>query len=181
MSERPMKKIVSPLSDSIRLSLRAGDMVSITGVLYTGRDAAHQLMVQSLTTGETLPFNLNGQSIYYVGPTPSRPGHVIGSCGPTSSYRMDPYSPTLMEHGLKVMIGKGPRSDAFKQSLLFHRAIYLDVTGGIGALLAKCVSQMELVAYPWLESEAVYRLTVTDFPAVVAYDSVGNDLFEYQK
>jgi len=178
MKDVMIKKLISPLSDEVRLSLRAGDMVSISGVLYTGRDAAHKLMVQSLEHNDPLPFEINGQSIYYVGPTPAKPGHVIGSCGPTSSYRMDPYSPLLMENGLKVMIGKGPRSEAFKQSLIINQAVYLDVTGGIGALLARCVTKMEIVAYPWLESEAIYRLTVKDFPGVVAYDSIGNDLFQ---
>lgn len=174
-----MKKITLPMSDAVRLSLRAGDEVSLTGILYTGRDAAHKLMVQALENQEKLPFDVEGQAIYHVGPTPAKPGQVIGSCGPTSSYRMDPYSPILMKQGLKVMIGKGPRSDAYRQALVENGGVYLDVTGGIGALLSKRVKAMELVAYPWLESEAVYRLQVEDFPAIVAYDSQGNDLFTH--
>lgn len=172
-----MQKLTLPISESVRLSLHAGDEVSLSGFLYTGRDAAHKLMVQALENHQPLPFDLMNQTIYYTGPTPAKPGHVIGSCGPTSSYRMDPYSPLLMENGLKVMIGKGPRSEAFKKALVTNGAVYLDVTGGIGALLSKRVLSMELVAYSWLESEAVYRLLVRDFPAIVAYDAHGNDLF----
>jgi len=174
-----MKKITLPMSEAVRLSLRAGDEVSLSGILYTGRDAAHQLMVKAIENHEKLPFDVNGQAIYHVGPTPAKPGQVIGSCGPTSSYRMDPYSPILMKQGLKVMIGKGPRSDEYRRALVDHGAVYLDVTGGIGALLSKRVKAMELIAYPWLESEAVFRLTIEDFPAIVAYDSVGNDLFHH--
>lgn len=174
-----MKKITLPMSEDVRLSLRAGDEVSLFGILYTGRDAAHKLMVQALENHEKMPFDLDGQAIYHVGPTPAKPGRVIGSCGPTSSYRMDPYSPILMKHGLKVMIGKGPRSEAYRNALVENGGVYLDVTGGIGALLSKRVKTMELVAYPWLESEAIYRLQVEDFPAIVAYDSQGNDLFTH--
>lgn len=173
-----MKRLVLPLSEAERLSLRAGDEVSLSGVLYTARDAAHRLMVQAVAENRPLPFDLEGQAVYYTGPTPPRPHQIIGSCGPTSSYRMDPYSPVLMEKGLKVMIGKGPRSEALKRALVLSGGVYLDVTGGIGALLSKRVKSMELVAYPWLESEAVYRLRVEDFPAIVAYDSQGGDLFE---
>jgi fumarate hydratase subunit beta len=171
-------KLTTPISDEARLKLRVGDLVLISGVIYTGRDAAHKLMVQAITSGETLPFELNHQAIYYVGPTPAKPGQVIGSCGPTSSYRMDPYSPVLMENGLKVMIGKGPRSKVFQAELVKNQAVYLDVTGGIGALLSKRVLKMEVIAYPWLESEAVHKLLVVDFPAIVAYDTFGNDIFE---
>lgn len=172
-----MKRLTLPLSESERLALRAGDELLLSGVLYTARDAAHRLMVQAAAENRPLPFDLEGQAVYYTGPTPAKPGEVIGSCGPTSSYRMDPYSPALMEKGLKVMIGKGPRSEALKRSLVRLGGVYLDVTGGIGALLSKRVREMELVAYPWLESEAVYKLRVEDFPAVVAYDSQGGDLF----
>lgn len=171
-------KLTTPISDEARLKLRVGDLVHISGVIYTGRDAAHKLMVQAIASGEKLPFELNHQAIYYVGPTPAKPGQVIGSCGPTSSYRMDPYSPLLMENGLKVMIGKGPRSKVFQAELVKNQAVYLDVTGGIGALLSKRVLKMEVIAYPWLESEAVHKLLVVDFPAIVAYDTYGNDIFE---
>lgn len=172
-----MRRLTLPLSESERLSLRAGDELLLSGVMYTARDAAHRLMVQAAAENRPLPFDLEGQAVYYTGPTPAKPGQVIGSCGPTSSYRMDPYSPALMEKGLKVMIGKGPRSEALKRALVRQGGVYLDVTGGIGALLSKRIREMELVAYPWLESEAVYRLRVEDFPAVVAYDSQGGDLF----
>jgi fumarate hydratase subunit beta len=172
-----IKQLTTPITDEIRCSLRAGDEVLLSGVLYTGRDAAHKLMVESLQKDEKLPFELPFQAIYYTGPTPAKPGRIIGSCGPTSSYRMDPYSPLLMQNGLKVMLGKGPRSEAFRQDLIKNQAVYLDVTGGIGALLANRVLSMELIAYPWLESEAVYKLRVQDFPAIVAYDSLGNNLF----
>lgn len=172
-----MRHLTLPLSESERLSLRAGDELLLSGVMYTARDAAHRLMVQAAAENRPLPFDLEGQAVYYTGPTPAKPGQVIGSCGPTSSYRMDPYSPALMEKGLKVMIGKGPRSEALKRALVRQGGVYLDVTGGIGALLSKRIREMELVAYPWLESEAVYRLRVEDFPAVVAYDSQGGDLF----
>ncbi|MDD3126625.1 MAG: fumarate hydratase C-terminal domain-containing protein [Candidatus Izemoplasmatales bacterium] len=170
-------RISTPISDQERMSLRVGDIVLISGIIYTGRDAAHKLMVQALNNGEKLPFELNHQAIYYVGPTPAKPGQIIGSCGPTSSYRMDPYSPLLMANGLKVMIGKGPRSKAFQAQLVKNQAVYLDVTGGIGALLSKRVLKMEVIAYPWLESEAVHKLQVVDFPAIVAYDTCGNDIF----
>ena len=176
---KTMRNLLLPLSESVRLSLRAGDEVTLSGDLYTGRDAAHKLMVQALEKGEPLPFPLNGETIYYTGPTPAKPGQIIGSCGPTSSYRMDPYSPILMKHGLKVMVGKGPRSEAFRRSLVENGAVYLDVTGGIGALLSQRVKAMELVAYPWLESEAIYRLRIENFPAIVAYDSAGNDVFTF--
>lgn len=172
-----MKRLTLPLSEAERLALRAGDELLLSGVMYTARDAAHRLMVQAAAENRPLPFDLEGQAVYYTGPTPAQPGQVIGSCGPTSSYRMDPYSPALMEKGLKVMIGKGPRSETLKRSLVRQGGVYLDVTGGIGALLSKRVREMELVAYPWLESEAVYKLRVEDFPAVVAYDSQGGDLF----
>ncbi|MFA5420081.1 MAG: FumA C-terminus/TtdB family hydratase beta subunit [Bacteroidales bacterium] len=173
-----MRKITTPISDEVRLSLTAGEEILLSGVLYTGRDAAHKLMVEALKKNEPLPFNLKNQAIYYTGPTPAKPGQIIGSCGPTSSYRMDLYSPLLMENGLKVMIGKGPRGEAFKNALVATGSVYLDVTGGIGALLSKRVLTMECLAFPWLGPEAIYKLTIQDFPAIVAYDSKGNDLFQ---
>jgi fumarate hydratase subunit beta len=134
-------------------------------------------MCESLVAHQPLPFNIDGESIYYTGPTPAKPGMVIGACGPTSSYRMDAYSVPLMEKGLKVMIGKGPRSAEFKHELIKNKAVYLVTTGGIGALLSKRVIKMDLIAYPQLQSEAIYRLEIKDFPVVVAYDSLGNELF----
>lgn len=172
-----MKHLTLPLNESVRTSLRAGDQLLLSGVLFTGRDAAHKLMCEALVNQQPLPFNIEGESIYYTGPTPAKPGMVIGACGPTSSYRMDVYSIPLMDKGLKVMIGKGPRSDEFKREMVKQKAVYLVTTGGIGALLSKRVKKMELVAYPHLQSEAIYRLDVVDFPVVVAYDSIGNELF----
>jgi fumarate hydratase subunit beta len=172
-----MIRLNLPLTDEVRISLNAGDQLLLTGYLYTGRDAAHKLMVESIQAKQPLPMPIQGESIYYTGPTPAKPGFVIGSCGPTSSYRMDVYSIPLMEKGLKVMIGKGPRSDEFIQSLIKNQAVYLVTTGGIGALLSKRVKKMEIIAFPHLQSEAIYRLFVEDFPVIVAYDSKGNVLF----
>jgi len=172
-----MKKITLPISQDIRESLHFGDQLLLSGYLYTGRDAAHKLMVEAIYRNEPLPFPIAGESIYYTGPTPPNPNQVIGACGPTSSYRMDVYSIPLMEKGLKVMIGKGPRGKEFIDILKKTKSIYLVTTGGIGALLSKRVLKMELVAYPLLQSEAIYRLLVKDFPVIVAYDSMGNDLF----
>lgn len=173
-----MKYITLPMNDEVRKSLRIGDQLLLSGYLYTGRDAAHKLMVEAISQKQPLPFEIIGESIYYTGPTPPNPNQIIGACGPTSSYRMDAYSIPLMENGLKVMIGKGPRGEKFKQELLKTESIYLVTTGGIGALLSKRVHKMELVAYPHLQSEAIYRLLIKDFPVIVAYDSIGNDLFD---
>ena len=172
-----MKNITLPISQEIRESLHSGDQLLLSGYLYTGRDAAHKLMVESINKNEALPFSINGESIYYTGPTPPKPGQVIGACGPTSSYRMDSYSIPLMDNGLKVMIGKGPRGKDFIEALIKTKSVYLVTTGGIGALLSKRVEKMELIAYPHLQSEAIYRLLVKDFPVIVAYDSMGNDVF----
>ncbi len=172
-----MVKLVTPISDATRRLLRAGDRVTISGTIFTGRDAAHQLMVQAARDGSALPFDFEGALIYYTGPTPAKPGMVIGACGPTSSYRMDKYSIDLMPYGLKVMLGKGPRGKEFQKQLLDQGAVYLVVTGGIGALLSQRVKRAEVIAYDHLGAEAVYRLEVIDFPATVAYDAVGNDLF----
>lgn len=173
-----MKSIALPMNDDIRKSLRIGDQLLLSGYLYTGRDAAHKLMVEAINEGTPLPFQIEGECIYYTGPTPPKPNQVIGACGPTSSYRMDTYSIPLMNNGLKVMIGKGPRGEKFRKELTKTESVYLVTTGGIGALLSKRVQQLELVAYPHLQSEAVYRLLVKDFPVIVAYDSVGNNLFD---
>ena len=173
-----MISINLPINEEIRKSLRSGDQVLLTGYLFTGRDAAHKLMVEAINENKPLPFPIKGECIYYTGPTPPKPNQVIGACGPTSSYRMDAYSIPLMKNGLKVMIGKGPRGIEFRHELVKTESIYMVTTGGIGALLSKRVLKMELVAYPHLQSEAVYRLFVKDFPVIVAYDSVGNDIFE---
>jgi len=172
-----MLKLTLPMNEATRLSLRAGDRLLLSGVIYTGRDAAHQRMVDALRKHEKPPFSYDGSLIYYTGPSPAKPGHPIGACGPTSSYRMDPFALELMPAGLTIMLGKGPRGKAFRDALLKQAAVYLVVTGGIGALLSKRVSSAETVAYPDLGAEAVYRLEVIDFPAVVAYDAVGGNLY----
>lgn len=174
-------EVVSPFSEEAIASLRAGDQVSITGVFYAARDAAHKRLVEALARGERLPFDISGQSIYYVGPTPARPGQVIGSAGPTTSSRMDPYTPRLLEAGLRAAIGKGGRSAAVKQSLVSHKAIYLATIAGAGALLSQRIRRAELVAYGELGPEAILRLEVEDFPAIVINDVYGGDWFEIGK
>lgn len=167
----------TPLSDAVLLTLRAGDEVKLTGVLYTARDAAHERLSRALLRGDAPPFDLRGQIIYYAGPSPARPGRPAGSCGPTTAKRMDPYVPLLLENGLKGMIGKGRRSPEVRQAIAEHHAVYLVTIGGAGALLSRHILKMELIAYPELGPEAVYRLEVKDFPAVVAIDATGGDLF----
>jgi len=170
-----------PLDDETVARLRAGDRVLISGTVYTARDAAHLRMVDALKRGEPLPFGLQGQVIYYVGPTPTPPGKVIGSAGPTTSRRMDPLTPILLEHGLKATIGKGARSEPVKEAMRKFKAVYLAAVGGAGALLAQRVLAAEVVAYEDLGPEAVRRLTVEDFPALVINDIYGGDLYEAGK
>jgi fumarate hydratase subunit beta len=165
------------LSDKDVERLKTGDRVLITGVIYTGRDAAHKRLFDLVREGKSLPFDIQGQIIYFVGPTPAKPGHVVGSAGPTTSYRMDAYSPTLIEKGLKGMIGKGMRSDAVKEAMKKFKAIYFAATGGAGALLAKRVKKAEVVAYEDLGPEAIRRLEVEDLPVIVINDVRGNDLY----
>ncbi len=176
MSE--IKRITTPLTDEVLEDLKAGDSVLISGVIYTGRDAAHKRMVEALKNGEDLPFDLKGQIIYYVGPTPPKPGKVIGACGPTTSYRMDPYAPLLIEKGLKGMIGKGSRSKEVIEAMKRFKAVYFASFGGAGALLSETVKEAEIIAYEDLGPEAVRRLVVENFPAVVVNDIYGNDLYE---
>lgn len=171
-------EISTPLTDEAIARLKAGDNVRISGVLFTARDAAHKRLVALLKEGKELPMDIRGQIIYYVGPAPARPGRPIGSAGPTTSYRMDSYAPLLLEHGLKGMIGKGNRSQPVKDAVVKYRAVYLAAIGGAGALLAKCVKASELVAYEDLGPEAIRRLVVEGFPAVVVNDMYGNDLYE---
>ncbi|QLY39431.1 Fe-S-containing hydro-lyase [Hujiaoplasma nucleasis] len=171
------KKLTTPISDELRRSLRAGEEVLITGYIYTGRDAAHKLLIDAIDNNQELPFDVKDQVIYYVGPTPARPGQVIGACGPTSSYRMDQFSPKLMDKGLKVMIGKGPRSQEFIEELKKHQAVYLLAIGGLGAKLSQAVKENITIAYPHLESEAIRQLKVVEFPAIVAIDSLGQSVF----
>jgi len=170
-------RLKPPLSDEDVERLKIGDRVMISGVIYTGRDAAHKRLFDLLKEGKNLPFDIKGEIIYYVGPAPSKPGQVLGSAGPTTSYRMDAYTPSLIERGLKGMIGKGMRSDAVKEAMRKYRAIYFAATGGAGALLAKRVKKAEIVAYEDLGPEAIRRLEVEDLPVIVINDVRGNDLY----
>ncbi|MFH0778267.1 MAG: Fe-S-containing hydro-lyase [Candidatus Eisenbacteria bacterium] len=172
-----MKKIFSPLTQQVVEDLRAGDEVLINGVIYAARDAAHKRMVELLGKGESLPFDMKGQIIYYAGPTPTRPGEIIGSAGPTTSGRMDPYAPLLIEHGLKGMIGKGQRTQPVVEAMKKHGAVYFAAVGGAGALIARAIKANSIVAYEELGPEAVRRLEVVDFPAIVAQDCRGGDLY----
>ena len=157
-------------------TLRAGDAVSFSGVMYTARDAAHKRFVEALEKGEKLPIDLNGSAIYYAGPTPTREGEIIGSCGPTTSSRMDDYAPTLMDAGLRVMIGKGKRNSAVVESMIKNKAVYLIAVGGAAALIKSRIPACEDVAYLDLGCEAVRKLTVRDLPLLVAIDSKGNSI-----
>ena len=172
------KKINLPLGDEVIKGLKAGDNVLLTGMMYVARDAAHKRLVESLDRGEPLPFDIKGQTIYYMGPTPAKPGQVIGSAGPTTSGRMDVYSPRLMAVGLKGMIGKGMRSAAVKSAIRQHGAVYMAAIGGTGALISKTIKKSEVVAYAELGAEAVLRIEVEDFPATVINDIYGGDLYE---
>jgi fumarate hydratase subunit beta len=170
--------LTTPLTDDVIEQLRAGDKVSITGVIYVGRDAAHKRLVEALDAGESLPFDPRGQIIYYMGPAPAKPGDPIGSAGPTTSYRMDPYASRLMEVGLKGMIGKGNRSMPVREAMQKHKAIYMAAIGGAGALIAKSIKKAEVVAYDDLGAEALRRLEVEEFPAIVVNDTIGGDAYE---
>jgi fumarate hydratase subunit beta len=169
--------IRAPLSDDTVAKLSAGDRVLISGVMYTARDAAHKRLVELIHANRPLPINLAGQIIYYVGPTPPQPGQPIGAAGPTTSYRMDPYAPILIERGLKGMIGKGLRGEAVVAAMQRHRAVYFAATGGAGALISKTIKRADVVAYADLGTEAIRRLEVEDFPAIVVCDVHGNDLY----
>jgi fumarate hydratase subunit beta len=170
-------RLKTPLRNEEVEKLKSGDRVLISGVVYTGRDAAHKRLIDLLKAGKGLPFDIRGQVIYYVGPAPAKPGQVLGSAGPTTSYRMDAYSPALIEKGLKGMIGKGMRSEAVKEAMKKHKAVYFAATGGAGALLAKRVKKVEIVAYEDLGPEAIRRLEVEDLPVIVVNDVRGNDLY----
>lgn len=171
------KKIQAPLGDDDIMALKAGDNVLINGVIYTARDAAHKKLVELMDKGEALPIDLQGQFIYYVGPTPAKPGQAIGSAGPTTSGRMDAYTPKMLEKGMKACIGKGLRNQAVRDALQQHKGVYLAAVGGAGALLSKKIKKCEVVAYPELGAEAIHRLEVEDFPATVINDAYGNDLY----
>lgn len=172
------KKIQLPLSKEQCSSLKAGDYVLITGTVYTARDAAHKRMQETLKKGKGLPFELKDQVIYYMGPSPARGGQVIGSAGPTTSGRMDKYTPQLLDLGLRGMIGKGKRSPEVKAAVVRNGAVYLAAVGGAGALLSQSIKRSEVIAYADLGTEAVRKLEVEELPAVVVLDSAGNDLYE---
>lgn len=170
------KKLQPPLSKADVCSLKAGDEVEIRGVIYAARDMAHKRLCEAIDAGEKLPFPLKGAIIYFLGPTPARPERVIGAAGPTTSSRMDAFSPKLIAKGLRAMIGKGYRNNEVRKALKKYRAVHLSAIGGAGALLSKHIVSAEIIAYEDLGTEAIRKLEVVDFPAVVAYDSYGNSV-----
>ncbi|NPA55237.1 MAG: Fe-S-containing hydro-lyase [Epsilonproteobacteria bacterium] len=171
-------KMTTPLTDEDVEKLKIGDIVYLSGTIYTARDAAHKRLVDLINEGKELPFDLKGSVIYFVGPTPPKPGEPIGSAGPTTSYRMDSYSPILIKHGQKGMIGKGKRSEEVKEACKKYKAVYFGATGGAGALIAKRIKKAEVIAYPELGPEAIRKLEVEDFPVTVVNDCYGGDLYE---
>ena len=173
--------ITSPIDIETIEKLAVGTQVLISGVVYTARDAAHKRLIQALDKGERLPLDLKGQTIFYMGPSPAKPGQIIGSAGPTTSSRMDIYTPRLIEAGIRAMIGKGSRSMTVREAIKEYKAVYFAATGGVGALLAKVIKQVEIIAYEDLGTEAILRLNVEDFPAIVTNDVYGEDLFEQSK
>ena len=172
------KRITLPLSDGDIRELRAGDSVLLTGTLITGRDAAHKRLYELLEQGEPLPVDVRGEIIYYVGPAPAKPGYAVGPAGPTSSYRMDKFTPALLDLGMKGMIGKGARSQAVIDAIVRNRAVYFAAIGGAAALIAKSIKKEEILCYEDLGTEAVRRYTVEDFPCIVAIDCEGNNVYE---
>ena len=177
-----MDKIINlPLTDEILQELKAGDNLLLNGVIYVARDAAHKRMVEALDQGKALPFDIKGQTIYYMGPSPARPGRPIGSAGPTTSGRMDAYAPRLIAEGLKGMIGKGLRSQAVKDAMVKHKAVYLGAIGGAGALMSRSIKGAEVLAYEELGAEALRKLEVENFPVTVVNDIHGGDLYKEGK
>lgn len=176
-----VKKIMLPLTDGDINELKAGDEVLLNGVVYVARDAAHKRIIEALESGEPLPFDIGGQTIYYMGPSPARRGQVIGSAGPTTSGRMDSYSPRLLAEGLKGMIGKGMRSRGVRDAIKQHKAVYFAAVGGAGALASHNIKKSEVIAYEELGAEAVRRLEVVDFPVRVVNDIYGGDLYQEGK
>ena len=170
--------LTTPLTQEDTRELKSGDVVNLSGVIYTARDAAHKKLVDLIEAGKELPFDLKGSVIYFVGPTPPKPGDPIGSAGPTTSYRMDSYSPTMLKNGSLGMIGKGKRDQAVKDACVEYGGIYFGATGGAGALLGKKIKSAEVIAYPELGPEAVRRIEVEDFPVTVINDTYGNDLYQ---
>jgi fumarate hydratase subunit beta len=171
-------RLKTPLTNEDVEKLKIGDRVLLSGTIYTGRDAAHKRLVQLLHDGESLPFDLQGQVIYYVGPSPPKPGMPVGAAGPTTSYRMDAYAPELIARGLKGMIGKGARNQEVKDAMQKHKAVYFAAIGGAGALMARSILSAEVIAYPELGPEAVRQLEVKDLPVIVANDAHGGDLYQ---
>lgn len=173
-----MKKLNLPLTDEDILGLRAGDSVLLTGTMLTGRDAAHKRLYELIQNGEKLPVDIKGELIYYVGPAPAKPGYAVGPAGPTSSYRMDKYAPSLMDLGLRGMIGKGARSQEVIDSIVRNKGVYLACIGGAAALIAKSIKSEEILCYEDLGTEAIRRYTVEDFPCIVAADCYGGNVYE---
>jgi fumarate hydratase subunit beta len=176
-----VKRIALPLTDEIVAGLKAGDDVLLSGTMYVGRDSAHKRIVEALDQGKPLPFDIRGQTIYYMGPSPAKPGQVIGSAGPTTSGRMDSYSPRLMAEGLRGMVGKGMRTPAVKEAMKKYKAVYFAAIGGAGALISKAIKKSEVIAYEELGAEALLRIDVADFPVIVINDAYGGDLYEEGK
>lgn len=177
-----MDKIVNvPITRDEARNLLAGEKLLLDGIIYTARDAAHKRMIEAAARGEELPINMDPVAIYYAGPAPARPGQIIGSCGPTTSGRMDVYAPTMMSWGQTMMIGKGLRNEAVIEAMKKEGAVYVTAIGGAGALISKCVKKMECVAYEDLGAEAIYKLTVEHLPVIVTIDSQGNNLYEEGK
>ena len=175
------KYIKAPIDDEVVNSLKAGDYVYITGTIYTARDAAHKRMYEAINNGESIPFELKNNIIYYLGPSPAREGQVIGSAGPTTSSRMDKYTPLLLEHGLKGMIGKGKRSNEVIKSMHKNNAVYFAAIGGAGALLSKCIKKAEVIAYDDLGTEAIRKLEVENLPAIVVIENMENNMYDIDK
>ncbi len=176
-----MSKVIhlqTPLTESQLENLKIGDKVYLSGTIYTARDAAHKKLVDLIDRNQPLPFDLHGAVIYFAGPAPAKPGAVIGSAGPTTSYRMDPYSPTLLDRGLKGMIGKGGRGKTVIDSIRKNKAIYFAAVGGAAVVMAECITAVEIIAYPELGTEAIRKLEVKDLPVFVAIDSNGNDIYK---
>ncbi len=178
MAMSEIKKLKPPLTEAQVRSLKAGDEVLISGVIYTGRDMAHKRLCEAIDAGKKLPIELEGAVIYFVGPTPARPGRVIGAAGPTTSSRMDLFSPKLIAKGLRAMIGKGYRNNAVREAMKKYGAVHLSAIGGAGALLSKHIVSAKIIAYEDLGTEAIRELEVVDFPAIVAYDAAGNTVYQ---
>jgi fumarate hydratase subunit beta len=176
-----IKRLKTPLTNDDLKELRVGDKVMLSGSLYSARDAAHKRIVDLMDRNQKLPFDLQGAAIYYVGPSPAKPGYAIGSAGPTTSGRMDAYTPLLISKGLKGMVGKGPRSEEVKEAMKQHGAVYFAAVGGAGALISKSITSAEVVAYPELGAEAIRLMEVKDLPLIVAIDMFGNDLYQTGK